>query len=380
MKDLSIYFTQSEPTRFQGNQIGSHLSKIETEYSEIEKGSIVLFSVPEYRGSKKSSVDESIRGIIDAFLELETGINWYNKIYDLGEIRPGSTLQDTYFALTNVVEELIKHQVVPIVIGGSQDLFVAVHNGYKYSEQLINTCLIDYKFDLGEPAEEFDNESFIGHLLIQRPCILFNHAVIGLQAPYTSKTETDLCEKLHFDNIRLGDLVTDIRKAEPILRFSDVVSIDVRSIKGSETQLMDSLPNGFNGQQICQLAWYAGISDKLTCFGLYNIFELNKISMKLYAEVIWYFIEGIANRKGDFPVGTKRDYTKFTVLQENGQREVVFYKSNKSDRWWLEVPYPPTSNSIYDRHTLIPCGKEDYDLAANNILPDLWWRTYHKLF
>jgi hypothetical protein len=97
------------------------------------------------------------------------------------------------------------------------------------------------------------------------------------------------------------------------------------------------------------------------------------------AEGIWYFLQGYFSRVGDFPFGSKADYTKFTVFMDEVSRELIFYKSNKSARWWLEVPYPPQDGARYERHHLVPCNKSDYDNAMNNELPDLWWKTYQKL-
>ena len=67
-----------------------------------------------------------------------------------------------------------------------------------------------------------------------------------------------------------------------------------------------------------------------------------------------------------------REYSKI-------HREIIFFKSNKSARWWMEVPYPPTSGTKYERHHMVPCNKLDYDNAMNNEMPDLWWKTYQKL-
>jgi hypothetical protein len=67
------------------------------------------------------------------------------------------------------------------------------------------------------------------------------------------------------------------------------------------------------------------------------------------------------------------------VFLEDAGREIIFFKSNKSARWWMEVPYPPQSGTKYDRHHMVPCNKSDYDNAMKNEMPDLWWKTYQKL-
>ena len=78
-----------------------------------------------------------------------------------------------------------------------------------------------------------------------------------------------------------------------------------------------------------------GISDRvgiIGCFDLPNAL----IFHKLLAQMIWYFIEGVNYRAKDYPFCTKEDYQKFTVLLENDD-PINFYKSNKSDRWWMEI-------------------------------------------
>ena len=44
------------------------------------------------------------------------------RIVDLGNIRQGHSVKDSYFALTSVCHQLIKNKIIPIVIGGGQDL------------------------------------------------------------------------------------------------------------------------------------------------------------------------------------------------------------------------------------------------------------------
>jgi hypothetical protein len=58
--------------------------------------------------------------------------------------------------------------------------------------------------------------------------------------------------------------------------------------------------------------------------------------------------------------------------------ELVFVKSKKSDRWWMQVPYFG-SKSVNERFYLVPCRYEDYQMAVSGEMPDLWWKTHQKL-
>ncbi len=379
MKDLSIYFN---PNGVEGEwneeQLGSKILSNQSSFPEIEKNGYALIYVPEFRGNK-NEINNVVTNFREELYKLSAGSSWKKNFYDLGTILPGNTLKDTHFALANVVSELLKCNVVPIIVGGSQDLTVAMYDGYEKLEQLVNICSIDSSLDLGQPDEDISSDAYLSQILLRRPCVLFNNANIGLQIPYAGAKEFELFEKLYFDICRLGEFNSDFKKAEPHLRNADLISLDFTSIKASELLFKGGNPNGFYAEQICQLARYSGLSDKVTSFGVFNYSDVTTVSDKLLAQIIWYFIDGIENRLGDFPIGSKSDYHKFTVFVEDSGHEIIFYKSNKSSRWWMEVPYPPKEGSKYDRHHIVPCNKEDYENAMKNHIPDLWWKTYQKL-
>lgn len=384
MKDISIYFKPVQiELSYDDQKIGAAI-EVHTDgnFPDLKSGGVALINVPEYRGSLSKPDHIYKEKFRHFFYDLSIGVEWRFPLYDLGNIIPGNEKNDTWFALSQVVTELVKKKILPVIIGGGQDLTMAVYKGYESLEQMVNICAIDHQLDLGKPEDEVHAEGFLSHLLLQRPCYLFNHANIGLQAPFVTKSELDLFEKLYFDVCRLGEFNSDFRKAEPHLRNSDILSVDLLSIRAAEIRTENYIsPNGFYADQICQIAKYAGISDKLTAVGLFNYFPEDKggsLSF-LVAQIIWYMLDGVSQRKGDFPIGSKRDYFKFTVHVEDFKEDLVFYKSNKSDRWWMEVSYPGQKGSMYDRHHLVPCDKDDYDRAMKNEIPDLWWKTYQKL-
>ena len=382
MVDLSIYFQPISPNQFfDEEQLGSVIQIHQDSFPEMEKKSCALFFVPEYRGMLEGINASQIKNNIfrEKLYRLFKARDWDLPIYDLGDLLPGKELKDTYFALAQIVAELVKNDIIPMVIGGSQDLTTAMFIGYEQLEQLINSCCIDSNLDLGEAEEAPTADGFVGSLLLRRPCYLFNHSNIGLQIPFAKPKEVDLFEKLFFDICRLGEFNSDFTKAEPLLRNADIISIDFQSVKAADLNHAYANPNGFRADQICQLAKYAGISDKVTSLGIFNCLDLNEVSADLVAQTIWYFLDGVVSRKGDFPKGDKSDYTRFTVFLEEGNHEIIFYKSNKSARWWMEVPYPPSEFSKFDRHHMVPCNKSDYDDAMKNEMPDLWWKTYQKL-
>jgi len=385
MKDLSIYFSPVQVNNeYKQQQLGKHIIvHREDSFPDLEAGGVAIVHIPEYRGSEGASEYRNGGALFRSrFYALNAGIDWKLPLYDLGDIQPGKELADSFFALSKVCELLVKHNVIPLVIGGSQDLTLAMYKGYAQLEQMVNLCCIDHMLDLGSPENEPNANGFLSHMLLDRPCYLFNHSTIGVQAPYVGRDEYDLFEKLYFDACHLGEYNADYRKAEPLIRNADILSVDLHAIKANEINDVSYVqPNGFLANQVCQLTKYAGLSDKLSSLGVFNYMPTEEDSRlpSLVAEMAWYFIDGVVKRKGDFPIGSKKDYLRFTVMLEALKDEIVFYKSNKSERWWMEVPYPPQKHSKYERHHLIPCDAGDYERAIKNEMPDLWWKTYQKL-
>jgi len=143
----------------------------------------------------------------------------------------------------------------------------------------------------------------------------------------------------------------------------------------------NATPNGFTGSEACQLARYAGFNDKLSSIGFYEFnpaYDSNGQTAMLMAQMVWYFADGFYNRKKDFPLTPKTQFIIYKTSLKHDDHELVFVKSKKSDRWWMQVPYP-TAGSRNERFHLVPCRYEDYKTAVSGEMPDLWWRTYQKL-
>lgn len=186
-------------------------------------------------------------------------------------------------------------------------------------------------------------------------------------------------EKLYFESYRLGDIAQSISTVEPVLRDADIVTLDLNSVKSSEVSVKQKYsPNGFNGREICAIARYAGISNKVSSFGIYeyNPSQDDEATAMLVAQIVWYFIEGVNCRVKDDDFKDLSNYLKFTVLVED--EELVFFKSKKTGRWWIEIPFLEYSNTKSKKHPLLACMHEDYESATNGVIPERWYKAYKK--
>jgi hypothetical protein len=345
------------------------------DFPDISKVSIAIIGILENRGEGKDSKTVDLSNIRKQIYSLYPG-NWSKTIADLGDILSGSSLDDTYFAVRKVVSKLIKNKVIPIIIGGSQDLTYALYRGYDDLEQMVNLVSIDNKFDFGKEEGSLASESYLSKIIVDEPNNLFNYSNVGYQTYYNSQEEIDLIDKLFFDAYRLGEVCNTISIAEPVFRDADLVSLDLSSIKSSDSGNFNNFqPNGFNGKEICALSRYSGISDKVSCFGIFN-HNSSIQEAALIAQIIWYFIEGVHYRSNEYPFGSKENYIKYTVPFE--EEDIVFFKSNKTDRWWIEIPFFLNAHNKLKKNTLLPCTHEDYIAACNLEFPERWWKAQRK--
>ena len=381
--NLDIYFQPIDSIDVKKNTIGSICDIYNTNFPDWESSDIVLISVDENLGlTELPSLEINHIKIRQQLYNYHLAKRNKLKMADLGIIKSGASTSDTYAALEDITAEIQKKGKLLLILGGTQDFTYANYLGYKKLEQTINVTCIDQKIDLEMGSEApISSNNFINHLLTFQPSFLFNFSILGCQQYYISEEQLNLFDELYFDYLRLGELNNNIKLAEPYLRNSDIISLDISSIRRAEfSGANENGPNGFFANEICQIAKYAGISDKLSSFGAYNFSKiLDTHEVELTAQIFYFIIDGFCHRKKDYPIGTKKNHVKYAVFHEELNHNLVFHKSPKSQRWWLEVPYPPLKDFKFERHNLVPCNYEDYLTAQKGLIPDLWWKTYRKL-
>lgn len=389
--DISIYFEPLELPAFRiseestsqslGDLIRSYVDK--ENFPALDDVDIAIIGVQEDRKAIHNEGCAHAPDYIRAELYNLFRGDFSPRIADLGNVKQGYKIEDTYFALSNIVSELIKNQVIPVIVGGGQDLTYANYRAYESLGQVINILGVDSVFDLGKTEQELDSKTYLNKIILHQPNFLFNYTNIGYQSYFVDPEAISLMRNLYFDVYRLGSIRENIKEVEPLARNADMISVDISAVRQSDAPgNANTSPNGFHGEEICQILRYAGLSDKLTSIGFYEYnpkFDINNQTAKLIAQMIWYFIDGYYNRKHDHPYKDKDEYIKYTVTIKDHKDNLVFYKSKKSDRWWMDVPVKTNYKSIYERHHLVPCSYTDYEVACKDDIPDRWWQAYQKL-
>ena len=377
IKDSVVAYLALQSSSCLGQNI--QINCIQKGFPDLENVKIAIFAVNEDRNSQNNfGCGEGLHAIRTKLYELFPG-NWDTNIADLGTVEKGNQVSDTYFAVKEIIVSLIKRNIIPIIIGGGQDITYINYRAYDALEQSVNITTVDSRFDLGNLEEELTSQSYLSKIIMQEPNNLFNYCNVGYQTYFNSQEEISLLDNLFFDTYRLGEAKI-LENIEPALRNADIVSIDIGAVRQSEAPANNnSSPNGFYGEEICAISRYAGISDKVSSFGIYEYnskHDNNDQTAHLIAQMIWYFIEGVNFRVKDYPFSGKENYQKFTVLLEDDE-PLLFYKSNKSGRWWIEINI--LSNNKYKRHALIPCTYKDYTDATKQVIPEKWYKAMRKM-
>ncbi len=396
MVEISEYFEPIEIRQLMGGLYTQHPMALvnvidihtpDSGFPEIEGAHIALIGVAEYRNSTLRHNDENAPDLVRKSLYgLFQGPS-KPKIVDLGNIKLGESVQDTHFALKITVAELLKIKVIPVIIGGSQDLTLANYQAYEEVGQIINIVAIDSKFDLGlEKNGKVTSEAYLNHIFTHEPNYLFNYTNLGYQTYFVDQDAIDLMNKLNFDIYRLGYVRKSLEEVEPLVRNADLLSFDMSSIRQSDAPgSTKASPNGLYGEEACQITRYAGLSPKLTSIGFYELrttFDMGEQTSQLLAQMIWYFFDGFYNRKEDIPTRQNKesdDYIKYTVSIREFQNQITFFKSKKSDRWWMEIPCPTSLRPKYERQILVPCSYSEYLAACQEEVPEKWLQAYRKL-
>ena len=345
--------------------IGKAITIYGDNQSNLKDFDIALIGLSECR--KSSEVNKKyldINSFRKEFYSLFCG-DWNVNIIDMGDVISGDDISDTYFALKTINESLLEKNIISFFIGGTQDLTFPLYQSFAKKEDYVNLTSVDNKFDFGQIKKDFDSSSYMSKIIMDKDNKLSHYCNLGFQTFLNSQEEIDLLEKLQFESHRLGKINKKIDLIEPSLRYTDLLSIDFRSVKASELNFIHNYPNGFESSEICSIARYAGMSDRISCVGVFEVFK-NSISSTLLAQVVWYFIEGFSLRITEDPKSENFKGKSYHIDLENHQ--IKFYQSDVSQKWWFEI-IEENNNKLSDV-SLCPCGYEDYLEASNGDISD----------
>ncbi|MHB1920650.1 MAG: formimidoylglutamase [Chitinophagaceae bacterium] len=350
-------------------QIGFNTLIYDHHFPDIEEADLILLGVGEQRGTGLdlgySEGPDRIRR------QLYRLYYWHPEVRlaDIGNIHSGATLADTYAAVKTVVGQLLDSGKTILILGGSHDLTCAQCHAYSDLKKLIDVAIIDDKINLKEDTLIKD-ESFLMDMFTEEPNFIRHYNHIGFQSYFVHPKMLETLDKLRFDCYRVGKVREDLEEMEPVLRNSDLLSLDVSAIRHGDAPAHKSSPNGFFGDEICTLARYAGMSEQLSSFGIYAYqpeWDQDDLAATQIAQMIWYFMDGKSMRGKEAKMDNREEFLEFHV--SFSEMQTLFLKSRKTSRWWMQIP----------NKQFIPCAYKDYLSASQGEIPERWLRAQERL-
>lgn len=349
---------------------------------DLEGKHIALIGSLETRGTIRnaSGYAEAADKVREKLYSLQKGTGGY-RIVDLGNLRNGPTLDDTYQRLKEVCAFLLDQEIVPIVIGGTHDQAIGQYQAYESLEKMINMMVVDASIDIGSSLDA--SGGHLGEIIKHDPNYLFQLLHLGHQSFMVGEEKFALMESLYFEAIRIGMIKSDLEEMEPMIRDADLLSFDISAINQQYSPGgTQSGPYGLSGEEACQICWYAGLNDKLTSVGFHE-FDTDKDDERgttafVLATMIWYFIEGYYNRVED-KLFQLDNYMIYEVDRDGEPASIRFFKSKRSEKWWMEVPDAQSENSVFIKNKMIPCSYRDYENALQGDIPSRWLAAYARL-
>ncbi|MEC5147833.1 formimidoylglutamase [Chitinophaga sp. 212800010-3] len=351
-------------------QIGGTIDVYEVDHQpDIDAADVILLGVGEERGSISGKTNTNGP---DAIRKEFYGLyNWHRdiRLADVGNLLPGAFLADAYAAMKTVLAELLAANKTVIILGGSHDLTYPQYKAYASQQLIIEATVADALIDLKEESGE-RNERFLMEILTEQPNYLRHYNHIGFQSYFVHPRMLETLDKLRFDCFRLGRIRENMEEAEPVLRHSDMFSLDINIIRHTDAPANSLSLNGFSGEEACSLARYAGMSSRLSSFGIYGYRpekDKEQLTARQIAQMMWYFLDGRAVKNKEAVLDDRDAFWEFHIAFSD--IETVFLKSKRTGRWWMQLP---------DRE-FVPCAYNDYLMASNNEMPERWLRHQERL-
>jgi formiminoglutamase len=287
------------------------------------------------------------------------------KIADLGNIRNNNLS----FIIPTLVE-LLHSKIVPVLLGNDLYFGLSLFKAARQVLENINLVVVDEKIRF-HPGKQKDSSSVLHEVLDDPEHPLFHLGVIGFQGHFTAPDALREMERRCFDLVRLGYARANLAETEPVIRDADLLWFHTAALKQSEAPAQATpSPSGFAIEEACQLCRYAGMSDKLKAFGLFGFraeYDQRQLGAQATAQMIWYFLDGFHGRRNDFPASLD-GLVEYIVELKPHDYTLTFWKSQKTGRWWIQVPVETSHKN--QRHRLIPCSYNDYKSACQDELPE----------
>jgi arginase family enzyme len=357
----------SDDAGYKPFQVGKGIAAYETTLPDIDDAQIVLIGCNEQRGAGKGGASVAADSIRKEFYNL---YYWHSdiKLADLGNVRTGKTIADTYAALKVVIHEVLEMDKLAVVLGGSNDLALSQYYVFTDKKTAIDAAGIDAVIDINLESP-VPSENFLMEMLTGEPNYMRHYNHLAFQSYLVHPRMLETMDKLRFDCFRVGTIKEHIEEMEPVLRNCQMMAFDIAAIANAFAPSNQVSPNGLNGEEACTLMQYAGMSSQMRSIGVYGYQpekDRENMTAKQISHMLWYLMDGRSRGMREALIDERDSFNEYhTALAEVN---TVFLQSKKTGRWWMQLP---------DKQ-FIACSHKDYLLASSNEIPERWLRAQER--
>jgi arginase family enzyme len=353
---------------YKDGQIGRMIKAYEDEFPDLDDADIVLVGCGEQRGAALLHQSGAANAVRAEFYNL---YYWHQdiKLADVGNVKIGKSTADTYAALKIVLHELVNDGKTVVILGGSHDLTLAQYNAFADDKKQIDAVGIDAIIDINIDSP-FRSDNFLMELLTAEPNYLRHYNHIGFQSYFIHSKMLETMDKLRFDCFRVGSVKEHIEEMEPVIRNCHILSFDISVMANAFAPANKITPNGLNGEEVCTMMQYAGMSPNMRTIGIYGYRpekDVENMTAKQISHMLWYLMDGRSRGSKEAMINERESFNEYhTAFSEV---ETVFLQSKKTGRWWMQLP---------DKQ-FIACSYKDYLLASSNEIPERWLRAQERI-
>jgi arginase family enzyme len=361
-------YSLSGDSGYKEGQAGRQIDQYGEMLPDISEADIVIVGCGEERGSMGwhhgHLAPDAIR---HQFYSLYF---WHKdiRIADLGNIRQGASLADSYAAMHTVTAELLALGKTVVILGGSHDLSLAQYEAYRSRKTIIEATCVDALIDLTIESP-LRSDNFLMEMLTGEPNYIRHYNHLAFQSYLVHPHMLETMDKLRFDCYRLGHIRERLEEIEPVFRNSHMVSVDVSALSYAAAPANHVSPNGLTGEEMCTLTRFAGMSQQVSSFGVYGYkpeHDVHDLTAKQIAQMLWYFVDGRYKGMQEASLKERDSFNEYHI--SFSEVETVFLQSKRTGRWWMQLP----------NQRFIACSYNDYVTASSNETPERWLRALER--
>ncbi len=239
-------------------------------------------------------------------------------VSDFGNIIvKNNDVSETYRRIRTVINEMVKSEIIPIVLGGGHDITYPCIEGFSKYFKKIGGVNIDVHFDVREQIGKNISSGMVFRKILEdidgHPLKGKNFVEIGADGNVNSKKYLEYLKKKNVTIYPIKLIRDSIKGTDDIEHFMDnafkitgietdavFASLDIDSVSSEAAPGCSFInPNGFTTDEISRIAHSIGFNKQVRYFDIVEVnpkYDVDNRTTRLCARLICCFLTGFKQR------------------------------------------------------------------------------------